>query len=171
VSVERQRIARIACVTGHVSWGTFVVGRLMVEMNTVDGLPRCHADTLFGTGLGHFDSGHGWTAYTPLTEGSMVSHSFTSTNIIATVTAFALGATVTAAAVEAVAAGRWPAGIGTILAPVAAAAIIITALHCGSTYSGGLQLNPILVFVLVLAGVAMREVWSRGFAPHLQRKT
>lgn len=145
----------------------------MVEMNTVDGLPRWHADyitdSLFGTGLGR--SNYGWTAYTPLTEGSMVSDSFASTNIIATVTAVALGATVIVAAVEAVAADRWPAGIGTILAPVAAAAIILTALHCGSTYCGGLQLNPFLEFVLVLAGVAMREVWSRGFAPHPQRET
>lgn len=50
----------------------------MVEMNTVDGLPRWHADyitdSLFGTGLGR--SNYGWTAYTPLTEGSMVSDSF-----------------------------------------------------------------------------------------------
>jgi len=63
--------ARIAHVTGAVSWWVFVVARLMTEMNSAPmnfGLPRRYADydeSIFGVGLGHKD--FGWTAYEPLT--------------------------------------------------------------------------------------------------------
>lgn len=174
MTVRRRRTARIAHVTGHVSWWVFVVGLLIVEMETF-GLPRRYADyaaadSLFGTGLGQSD--FGWTAYTPLTDGPLIIDSITSANIVATVTVVALAVTVLAAVVDAVAVRRWPAGIGTVLAPVLGAAIILMALQTRSShFGGGLQLNPILVFAVVLVGVAIREVWSRRFAPRLQRET
>ncbi|MGB3324312.1 MAG: hypothetical protein WBB05_17055, partial [Mycolicibacterium fortuitum] len=59
----------------------------------------------------------------------------------------------------------------TVLAPVIGAAIILTALHERSGYLGGgrLELPLFVVFVLVLLGVAVREVWSRVLEPRLAR--
>lgn len=71
-----------------------------------------------------------------------------------------------AALVEAVLTRRWLAGIGTVLAPVLGAAIILTALYERSRYLGGgrLELPLLVVFALVLFDVAVREVWSRVLA-------
>jgi hypothetical protein len=160
--VNRWRIARIAHVTGHASWWVFVVGLLTAEKEMF-GLPRRYADY---TADSPFGTEFGWTAYTPVTDRSEIADFFYSTNCIATAAAVALTVTVLAAVVEAVAAGRWAAGVGTVLAPVIGAAVIIGALQTSpGHFSGGVQLSPVLVFVLVLLGVAIREVWSRRFAP------
>lgn len=170
---KRFTTARIARVTAAGAWWVFVVARLMAEMNSF-GLPRRYADysseSIFGVGLGHSDSG--WTAYEPLTDqsSSPVTDFFYSVNLVSSVAVFSLAVTVIAAVVEAVAVGRWPAGVATILTPVAGAGIILTALYYRSGFAGGLQLNLTMAFVLVLLGVAIREVWSRAWAPRWTRR-
>ncbi|WP_323848788.1 hypothetical protein [Mycolicibacterium mucogenicum] len=167
--------ARIAHVTGAVSWWVFVVARLMTEMNSAalnSGLPRRYADydeSIFGVGLGHND--FGWTAYEPLTDHppSPLNDVFFIANVIASVAVVALAITAIAAVVEAITVARWPTGIATILAPITGAAIILSALYYGTGFGGGLKLNLLIVFALVLLGVAIREVWSRVWAPRPTR--
>lgn len=166
---KRYLIARVARVIGDAAWWVFVVGALLGE---IDGYaaPRRYADydeTLFGVGLGQSDSG--WTAYEPLTDMSSRSAAITAMDTIAVCTVIALATAVIAAVVGAVAAGRWPAGIATIVTPIFGAALILTALHYRSGFVDGLQLNMIVVFVLVLIGIAAREVWSRAWAPRAVR--
>ncbi|OBI66152.1 hypothetical protein A5664_14735 [Mycolicibacterium fortuitum] len=167
---------RVARVTGHVNWWVFVVARLMSELGLTMGgqMPRRYADyagdSIFGTGLG-VRGDYGWTAYTPLTDGppTGLSDPFFETNVLSTISIVALAVTTIAAVVEAVLARRWLSGAGTVLAPVIGAAIILTALHERSGYLGGgrLELPLFVVFVLVLLGVAVREVWSRVLEPRL----
>lgn len=167
--------ARIARVTGAVSWWVFVVARLMAEMNSAarnSGLPRRYADydeSIFGVGLGHND--FGWTAYEPLTDHppSALSDGFFVVNVIASVAVVALAITAIAAVVEAISVARWPTGIATILAPITGGAIILSALYYGTGFGSGLQLNLLIVFALVLVGIAVREVWSRVWAPRPTR--
>lgn len=166
--------ARIAHVTGAVSWWVFVVARLMTEMNSAPlnfGLPRRYADSdesIFGVGLGHKD--FGWTAYEPLTgHPPALNDGFFIVNVLSTVAVVALAITTIAAVVEAISVARWPAGIVTILAPITGAAIILCALHYGTGFGGGLKLSLLVVFALVLLGVAIREVWSRVWAPRPTR--
>ncbi|MFL0289174.1 hypothetical protein ACJH6H_28455 [Mycobacterium sp. SMC-21] len=167
--------ARIAHVTGAVSWWVFVVARLMTEMNSAPmnfGLPRRYADydeSIFGVGLGHKD--FGWTAYEPLTghPPSSLNDGFFIMNVLSTVAVVALAITAIAAVVEAISVARWPAGIVTILAPITGAAIILSALHYGTGFGGGLKLSLLVVFALVLVGIAIREVWSRVWAPRPTR--
>lgn len=172
--MDRIRRMRVARAVGHVSWWLFVVARLMSEPGwTMGGMPRRYADysdgSLFGSGLGSAD--YGWTAYEPLTTRtpSAFADPFFAANIITTVMLIALAATVIAALVEAILGRRWRVGAATVLAPVIGAAIILTALYERSGFLGGghLDLPPLVVFVLVLFGVAVREVWSRAIAPRL----
>ncbi|MGV0740707.1 hypothetical protein ABQF35_30590 [Mycobacterium syngnathidarum] len=175
LSGRRPLTVRISHVTGHVSWWTFVVARLMSELGLTmgGGMPRRYADysdgSLFGSGLGSAD--YGWTAYEPLTNRppSVLADPFFSANVIATVALIALAVTVIAAVVEAVLGRRWWVGAGTVLAPVVGAAIILTALYERAGFLGGghVDLPPLVVFVLVLFGVAVREVWSRVLQPRL----
>ncbi len=139
---RRYLTARIAHVTGDAAWGVFVVARLMAEMSSY-GLPRRYAD---------YSSGSLFTTVAADTISACVIG--------------ALAVVIIAAVVEAIAIGRWPAGMGTIAAPVLGAAVILTALYerAGHPF-GGLQLNLVIVFVLVLVGVACRQVWSQAFAP------
>ncbi|GAA2421596.1 hypothetical protein ACFP2H_18810 [Mycolicibacterium llatzerense] len=136
------------------------------------GLPRRYADydeSIFGVGLGHKDSG--WTAYEPLTNHppSPLNDVFFIANVIASVAVVALAIAAIAATVEATTVARWPAGIATILTPITGAVIILSALHYGTRFGGGFQLNLVIVFVLVLVGIAIREVWSRVWAPRPTR--
>ena len=112
----------------------------------------------------------GWTAYEPLTgHPPALSDGFFIVNVIASVAVVALAITTIAAVVEAVSVARWPAGIATILTPVTGAVIILSALYYGTGFGGGLKLDLLIVFALVLAGVAIREVWSRVWAPRPTR--
>lgn len=168
---RRYLTARVARVTGDASWWVFVVARLMAEMTSF-GLPRRYADydeSIFGIGLGQGD--FGWTAYEPLTDQppSTLADPFYSANVVSSVAVAALAVTVIAAVVESVTVGRWPAGVATILTPVVGAGVILTALYYRSGFASELQLNLTVVLVLVLLGVAVREVWSRVWAPRASR--
>lgn len=147
----------------------FVIARLMADMNSSYGMPRRYADytsARFTTVFNHAD--RGWTAYMPLTDHlpTGLHDGFLAADIISACAVGALAVVMIAAVVEAIAVGRWPAGMGTIAAPVIGAAIILTALYerAGNPF-GGLHLNPVVVFLLVLIGVALREVCSRGRTP------
>lgn len=162
---KRYLAARVARVIGDAAWWVFVVGALLGE---IDGYytPRRYADydeSIFGVGLRQGEDG--WAAYEPLTDMDSRSAAITAMDTIAVCTVLALAVTVIAAVVGAVVAGRWPAGIATIVTPIFGAALILTALHYRSGFAGGLQLNLIMVLVLVLIGIAAREVWSRAWAP------
>ncbi|WP_158087237.1 hypothetical protein [Mycobacterium aquaticum] len=58
------------------------------------------------------------------------------------------------------------------MAPIVGAAIILSALYERPGFLGGghLDLPPLVVFVLVLVGIAVREVWSRILAPWFVRR-
>ncbi|WP_298446718.1 hypothetical protein [Gordonia sp. (in: high G+C Gram-positive bacteria)] len=58
--------------------------------------------------------------------------------------------------------GRWGSGIVTVAAPAVGGALVSMA-SCGGI--GDVLLSPELLFALVLAGVAIREIWSRALAP------
>jgi hypothetical protein len=158
-----------------VSWWVFVVAQPMSDLGLMvgGGIPSRYADYsnefVFGSGVGQAD--FGWTAYTPLTDQSppALADPFYAANVIATVAVVALVMTVIAALVEAVLGRRWLIGVGTVLAPVVGAAIILTVLYERAGFLGGgrFTLPPLLVFVFVLLGVAVREVWSRVLAPRL----
>ncbi|MGV0771775.1 hypothetical protein [Mycobacterium syngnathidarum] len=170
---KRFTTARIACGVGHVSWWVFVIGGLTAEMNSF-GLTRrytdCSSESIFGVGLGQSDVG--WVACEPLTDQppSPMTDFFSSVNAVASVAAAAVAVTVIAAVVEAFAVSRWPAGVATILTPIFGSALILITLHYRHAAAGGPELNIIAVFVLVLLGVAVREMWSRVWAPRPQRE-
>ncbi|MFT4125118.1 MAG: hypothetical protein QM662_02670 [Gordonia sp. (in: high G+C Gram-positive bacteria)] len=75
----------------------------------------------------------------------------------------ALAVTAIAAVVQAVVLRRWWRGIGVIVAPTIGAVLILWALANRAGYFGGGNLNmPLLiVFVLVLLGIAVREAGAR----------
>lgn len=164
-----------ARVTGHVSWWVFVVARLMSVAGPDDG--RRPAAPLRGlrrrfrvrdrsrsSGL-RLDRLR--APDRPATVG--LSDPFYVANVLATVTVAALAVTVIAALFEVVLERRWLLGVGTVIAPVIGAVIILTALYERAGYLGGghLDLPVLVVFALVLLGVAIREVWSRVWAMKL----
>lgn len=165
---RRRLTARVAHVTGDIAWWVFVVGRLMSELAFPSfGMPRRYADydeSLFGTGLGNADD-EGWSAYVPLTDQppSMLTDTLVNANVVAASATGALAVTLIAATTEAVARGRWRTGVGTVVAPLVGAFVILFALYERDGILGGgrLDLPLVGVFVLVLLGVAVREVWSR----------
>jgi hypothetical protein len=170
--MARLRDVGVARVVGHVSWWVFVVARLMSEPGLTMGgaMPRRYADysggSFFGVGLGPVRPG--WTTNEPLTDRSPagLSDQFGNSNVIPIIAVIALAATIIAALAEAVIGQRWLVGAGTVLAPVIGAAIILTALYgrAGLPSGGDFDLPLLIVFVLVLLGVGVREVWSR--VPH-----
>jgi len=171
---RRYVLARIAHVTGDVAWWVFVVARLMVEIYAY-GLSRRYVDyshSLFTTVFNQAD--RGWTSYTPQTDHLPPAphDSFLAADVIAACAIGALAVVITTAVIEAIAVGHWRAGIGTIAAPIAGAAVILFALHERTGgFVGGQQLNTFIAFVLVLAGVACRQVWSQALAPRRSPST
>lgn len=166
--------ARSAHVTGDVAWWVFVVARLMVEIDSY-GLSGRYGDysrSLFTT---VFDvPGRGWTSYTPQT-GRLppgLHDSVLAGDVISACAIGALAVVITTAVIEAIAVGHWRAGIGSIAAPIAGAAVILFALHERTGgFVGGQQLNTFIAFVLVLVGVAIRQVWSQALAPRWSPST
>ncbi|MCV7192651.1 hypothetical protein [Mycolicibacterium brumae] len=163
---------RFGRAIGSASWWVFVVAALMSSLYPF-GMPRRYADyddSIFGTGLGSSD--FGWTAYTPLTDGSgwLVGDAFYGANLIVCAGLVALLVTVLAAVVEAIGMRGWPARIMTVLTPVAGATVILVAVRL-TGFGAPIQLNPALAFVVVLIGVAIRELWSRMWAPRASGAT
>lgn len=151
------RAKRIATVAGHVAWWVFVVARLMSELGlTLPGAPRRYADYL--------GEDTGWTAYSPLTYAdSGWRDPFAQANVLTTIWLAALVVTVLAAVVQAVIVRRLWRGVATVAAPVIGGLIILWSLAHRDGYLGvnGPQLPILVVLVLVLIGVAVRELGSR----------
>lgn len=167
---RRHCAAAIAHGAGAVSWWVFVVARLMIEVNSF-GVPRRYATgcadvSIFGVDLGRNDTG--WAIFSPLADPIVPISPFDDMNLLAGSTLTALAMTEISAVIEAVAVRRWPAGVLTIVTPIIGAAIILCTLDY-SVYGSTPQLNATVVFMLVLLGVAVREVWSRVWAPRALR--
>nr|WP_212763414.1 hypothetical protein [Gordonia araii] len=143
-------------VVGHVGWWTFVVACLLVRSPS-SGQPRRYADYL---PVG--DSG--WTAYVPLTDAvaGMPPDGFAANNALTTVAMLAAVVTVVAAVTEAWLGRDWLTGALTCLTPVIGGFLVAAGADGGI---GNHRLDWWVVLVLVLVGVAVREVWSRGLAP------
>lgn len=155
-------VMRIAAVTGHVAWWVFVVARLMSEL----GMSIPGGSSRYWTMV---TSDPGWTAYTPLTDANGAWRDpFAEANVLTTVWLAALVVTVVAAVVQAALVRRLWRGLAAVAAPVIGGAIILWALAHRDGYLGvsGPQLPILVVFVLVLVGVAVRELGSRvGSSP------
>ena len=139
-------------MVGHVSWWVFVVTALFNRGPMGSG-PRRYADYVPV-------QDRGWTAYTPLTGSlhSPPSDGFTALNILSTLTVVAAVITVAAAVAEGLLGRRWMTGLLTVGAPLLGGALVLVASH------GGFG-DWYLLLVAALCGVAIREVWSRAFAP------
>lgn len=146
---------RIAKATGHVAWWVFVVARLMSELGSpVNGSPRRYAN---------YPMDSGWTAYAPLTDLSSSSgrDMFVTSNVLSTIAIAALVVTVVAAIVVALKDHRlWP-GLATVAAPVVGGVVVLWSLEQRGFVDGGRDLPLLVVFVLVLLGIAIRELGSR----------
>ncbi|MCV7191846.1 hypothetical protein [Mycolicibacterium brumae] len=80
-----------------------------------------------------------------------------------------LAVTLVAAVAESVLARRWAFGVANVVVPVVAAAVFLLA---GRRMDWAPEpWSPLQVFALFMTGVAIREVWSRGFAPKHARPT
>lgn len=154
-SFTSSRAARITRIVGHATWWLFVVAQVMKDAPAATGLPsRYRAYTPL--------TDAGWTAYTPLTSPG----DFTDVNALATVSIVAILVCVIAATVEAIVARRWLSGALTVLAPIVGATLVVVGVE--AQYGGvwnHVWLRPTLAAALVLLGVAVREIWARGFAP------
>ena len=142
-------------------WWVFVVSALFTGGITWWGT--------YSTMTGAFSEGwSGWTAYTPTTGavyvdligGSPGIHTWWQNPAYYALAAFVL--VVVAAVVDAVAARRLVAGIVTVVVPFVALGLFVLATP-GTI--DGVELRSILSMALVLAGVAVREVWMRAGAP------
>ncbi|MEZ0363701.1 hypothetical protein ACAG26_08355 [Mycobacterium sp. pUA109] len=132
---------RVSRVLGHVGWWVFIVGRLLGELPAGAVLPRRYADPAPADG-------------------------FCVANVLVAAAWIALVIVVIAAIVDAVLLRRWWFGLATAAAPFLGAVIVLFALHERAGSAGGsLQLGSITTAVLVLLGIAVREVWSRSVVP------
>ncbi|MEC3917910.1 hypothetical protein [Nocardia sp. CDC160] len=137
--MTRYRTFRAAKLAGHAFWWLFLVSTLL---------------------SGNYD----WTAHPgqPRRYADYVpSDGFDPLGPIQ-LAAFCL--VILAAVVEAVAIRRPIAGVLTIVIPFVSAILIHLALPRGYTND---TLAPIPALVLILAAVAIRELWERDFAPRM----
>ncbi|GED96430.1 hypothetical protein [Gordonia crocea] len=154
-------MARIRIV-GHVGWWVFVVACLFRRSVDGGGIPRRYADYLPAEDFG-------WTAYVPLTDSAtgIPDDGFAALNTLATITVVALAVTVLAALAQAWLGRDWPTGAITVVTPLLGGYAVLVAGHGGV---GGHRFSWWILFGLALLGVAIREVWSRGFAPSAARR-
>ena len=112
-----------------------------------------------------------WTAYTPLTDETFAGAGSIDVDVLYSYDKWAHGDMLSASAfvvvliaavVGAVSAGRLRQGVVTVLAPCAALGLLVIATP-GTIDDSGLGLGAAVS--LILAAVAVREVWARGFAP------
>lgn len=151
---RNSRAVTITRVVGHASWWIFVVtalSRVLPESGS-----RRYADYV------EMDAS--------FVGGSTISDGFGEQNALATAAMIAVAVTVIAGVVEAFLSRKWPAGTLTILTPIVGGALVWVAVEARSgDVWHDVFLRPSLVVAMVLLGVAIREVWSRGFAPGARR--
>lgn len=146
---------RAARIIGHLTWWVFVVALVARESSGATGARR-YADYLSA-------DDDGWSAFTAFTS---VHDICDDSNVLATTAFIALVVCVLAAGVEAVLGRAWLPGIVTVSAPILGAVVV----YIGAEARNGgvwqdVYLRPTLATALILVGVAVREVWARGFAP------
>ncbi|MGW6035365.1 hypothetical protein ACWFOS_17075 [Gordonia terrae] len=159
---RRQSVLFGARVTGHVMWWIFVVSALFAggiswwrEYSAVD--------ASFVSGL------YGFTIYTPTTGAGYIdlasspSPQWWQDPAVYALTAFVL--LVVAAVVDAIATRQVLSGIVTVLVPFVALALFALATPGAIN---GVFLHSAVALLLVLVGVAVREVWMRALAPNVQ---
>lgn len=142
--MSRIQVVGAARITGNVAWWVFVVA------------------VLVNRGLWDY----GWTAYTPLTDGMPRRYAdyvpFDPTVQLVGVLAWvAFGVVVVAAIVELVIVRRWTAVVSVVI-PFASLGLIAYAF---GEFDSTIIWSPTAVLFLVLAAVAIRQVWMRRFAP------
>lgn len=149
--MTRYKAFRGAHLAGHAFWWIFVVSTLL-------------SGGIAWLGVEGRDE-FGWTAYTPLTSGPvrysdfLPSHGFVPIDNVSLV-AFSL--LVLSAIAEAVVVRRLFVGVVTVAVPFAALALLWFALPQGHS---SFYPAPIASLLVILAAVAMRELWERRFAP------
>lgn len=155
-SVVSSRATAIARVVGHTAWWAFVITQVMKDASATTGLPNRYRAYLPLTDAG-------WTAYTPLQSSPS---GFTDANVLAAVSVAMLLLCVAAAIVEAIISRQWLTGLATVAAPAVGGALVIVGVQAqyGEVWTN-VWLRPSLAVGLVLLGVAVREVWARGFTP------
>lgn len=151
-----------ARIVGHSAWWVFMVVTLFAGGVTWTGASRYLGATSTGW------SGNS-VAYRPIQSPVAIAN-FTGTSSfyddpwteLEILSVIAISVVLIAAVIEAVSARQLLRGAGTIAAPCVAFALLLLAtpgvldnLHLGTTQT----------LALVLAAVAVREVWARGFAP------
>ena len=156
---RRQSVLFGARITGHIMWWIFVVSALFAG-----GISwwREYAaiDASFVSGL------YGFTIYTPTTGAGYIdlasspSPQWWQDPAVYALTAFVL--VVVASVVDAIAARQLLSGIVTVLVPFVALALFVLA---APGAINGVFLHSTVALMLVLVGVAIREVWMRALAP------
>ncbi|MFB7718775.1 hypothetical protein [Nocardia sp. NPDC056100] len=150
--MTRGRLFRIARITGHLGWWTFVVAVLLgTAMSAAADIPigrkECSpGDSVLRVCLSVTESAG------PPGAGAMAGY--------ATV---ALGVVVVAAIIEAVVVGERVAGVVTVTVPIVAAALMIKVLNGTGWWSD--SSGSVRTVAIVVAAIAAREVWAFGFAP------
>ena len=164
VPMTRQRVFALARITGHAAWWVFVVTTLFAGGITWLGLDQDYYQPFI-------PPSDGWTAYTPLSDETFEGAGYIDVDVLYSydrwthgemLSASAFVVVLVAAVVEAVSAGRLRQGVVTVLAPCAALGLLVIATP-GTIDDSGLGLGAAVS--LILAAVAIREVWARGFAP------
>ncbi len=153
--MTRYQAFRGAHLAGHAFWWIFVVSTLLTGGIT----------WLGAEGRDDF----GWTAYSPLTSSPvrysnfLPSHGFVPIDNVSLV-AFSL--LVLSAIAEAVVVRRLFVGVVTVAVPFASLALIWFGLPRGHS---SFYPAPIISLLVILAAVAMRELWEHRFAPVVSR--
>lgn len=151
--MTRYQVFRAARISGYAFWWVFIAATMVAG-----GLS-------WADGVGQDD--FGWTAYTPSPyeprryADYLPSDGF---DITPAMTFLAFCLLVLAALVEAVAVRRVAAGIITVAVPFVAAVLIWSAMPRGHQ---NFSLAPVPALLVILAAVAIREVWSRHLAPSI----
>ena len=164
VPMTRRRTLALARIIGHTAWWVFVVTTLFAGGITWLGIDQDYYRPFI-------PSSDGWTAYTPLTDPAFDGAGYIDVDVLysyerwthgemLSVSAFVV--VLIAAVVEAISAQQLWRGVVTVLAPCVALGLLVIATP-GTIDDSGLELGAAVS--LILAAVAVREVWARGFAP------
>jgi len=146
--MSRIQVVSAARITGNVAWWVFVVA------------------VLVNRGLSPQGWDYGWTAYTPLTDGTPRRYADyvpcdPTVQLVGAVAWVAFGVEVVAAIVELVIVRRWTAVVSVVI-PFASLGLIAYAF---GELDRTIIWSPAAVLFLVLVAVAIRQVWMRRFAP------
>ena len=152
---------RVARVVGHAAWWVFVVAVLLAG-----GVTWWSSYSMVDAS---FWGSTGWTAYTPLRTtdeiGAGVRWSAGTEHWWQDVGVYALIAfvvVIVAGVIDAVAGRRIAPGLVTVLVPFISLGFFVLATP--GTFDG-FTFRAVLMMLIVLVGVAIREVWMRVFLP------